>query len=140
MPRIAAIDFGLKRIGIALSDDRKKIALPFKMVEGGKRAIESIAAALKPKLPEIERILVGLPLLMSGEKGDMAKVVEEFAKRLETALGIPVELCDERLSSKHAEQSLRELSLNRKERAEQLDMSAAALLLQSYLDKNGYNS
>lgn len=140
MPRIAAIDFGLKRIGIALSDDRKKLALPFKVVEGGKQAVQHTADALKPKLREIERILVGLPLLMSGEKGDMARAAESFAKELETALGIPVELCDERLSSRHADQSLRELSLNRRERAAQVDMSTAALLLQSYLDKNRNDS
>ncbi len=140
MPRIAAIDFGLKRIGIALSDDRKKLALPFKVVEGGKRGVEHTAAALRPKLQEIEKILIGLPLLMSGEKGDMARAAERFAKDLESALGIPVELCDERLSSKQADQSLRELSLKRKERAALVDMSAAALLLQTYLDKNSGDS
>ena len=139
MPRIAAIDFGLKRIGIALSDNRKTFALPFKVVEGGKRAVPNILAALAQKLPEIERILVGLPLLMNGKPGDMAQAVTLFAKELEEKSKIPVELCDERLSSKHAEQSLRELSLNRRERASQLDMSAAALLLQSYLDKNAPN-
>ena len=136
MPRIAAIDFGLKRIGIALSDDRKKLALPFKVVEGGKRAVANTQNALKPKLHEIEKILIGLPLLMSGKEGEMAHAATQFGNALEKALSIPIEFCDERLSSKHAEQSLKELSLSRKERASQLDMSAAALLLQSYLDKN----
>lgn len=136
MPRIAAIDFGLKRIGIAISDDRKKLAFPFKVVEGGKRAVEHTAAALQPKIGEIEKILVGLPLLMSGEKGEMALAAEAFAEALEKAVNIPVELCDERLSSKHADRSLRELLVRRKDRSAQIDMSAAALLLQSYLDKN----
>jgi len=136
MGRIAAIDFGFKRIGIALSDDRKKVALPLTTVEGGKRGVANTAAALAEKRREIEKILVGLPLLMSGEKGEMAREVEVFAKALEIAMGIPVELCDERLSSKMADQGMRELSVKRKERAEKLDMAAAALLLQSYLDKN----
>ena len=140
MPRIAAIDFGFKRIGIAVSDERQILAFPFKVVDGGSRAVENVANALKPKISEIEKILVGLPLLMSGERGDMADVVEKFAKQLEAKLNITVELCDERLSSRHAEQSLKELSLKRKERALQIDMSSAALLLQSYLDKNQTNS
>ena len=134
--RIAAIDFGLKRIGIALSDDRKKLALPFATVDGGKKGVANTVAALAKKQGEIERILVGLPLLMSGQKSEMAKEVEAFAKALELATGIPVELCDERLSSKMADQGMRELSMNRKERAERIDMAAAALLLQTYLDKN----
>lgn len=134
--RIAAIDFGLKRIGIALSDDRKKLALPFATVDGGKKGVANTVAVLAKKQGEIERILVGLPLLMSGKKSEMAKEVEAFAKELELATGIPVELCDERLSSKMADQGMRELSMNRKERSERIDMAAAALLLQSYLDKN----
>ena len=136
--RIAAVDFGFKRIGIALSDKRKKLALPFTTVEGGKKGVANTASALEKKRGEIEKILVGLPLLMSGEKGDMAKAAEAFAKDLETATGIPVELCDERLSSKIADRQMREFSLNRKERTEQIDTAAAALLLQSYLDKNAF--
>lgn len=135
MPRIAAIDFGVKRIGIAISDERKQIAFPFKVVAGGKEGVKNTVAALQPKRTELEKLVVGLPLLMSGAKGEMALAAEEFAKKLSTATGLPVELVDERLSSRHAEQSLKELSLNRKERAEQLDMSSAALLLQSYLDQ-----
>jgi len=134
--RIAAIDFGLKRIGIAISDDRKKIALPFATVAGGKKGVVNTIAELAKKQGEIEKILVGLPLLMSGEKGDMARNVEAFAIALQKATGIPVELCDERLSSKLADQEMRALSMNRKERAERIDMAVAALLLQSYLDKN----
>ncbi len=133
MGRIAAIDYGLKRIGIALSDANKKIALPLTTVEGGKKAIANISAALKGK--EIEMILIGLPLLMSGKKGDMAESVEKFAKLLEAHFNIPVVLRDERLSSKHADAGLREISLNRKERSEKIDMVAATFMLQSYLDQ-----
>src|SRR3990167_10968506 len=99
MPRIAAIDFGNKRIGIALSDDRKKLAFPMTTVEGGKNGAANTAAALKPKLKELEKILIGLPLLLSGKKGEMALALEAFAKEIETLLQIPVELIDERLSS-----------------------------------------
>lgn len=133
--RIAAIDFGLKRIGIALSDEQKKIAFPFVTVEGGKRGVANTIQALSQKKNEIEKILVGLPLLMNGEKGEMAQLAESFAKELHSAIGIPVELYDERLTSKGAERNLRELSFNRKTRTSQLDTAAAAVMLQSYLDR-----
>lgn len=133
MGRVAAIDFGEKRIGIALSDAHRKIALPVKMVEGGKRAIQNIKAALP--LKEIDLILVGYPLEMSGRKGAMATLVEQFSKTLEEALGIPILLVDERLSSKGAEVELKQISLKRKERNEKIDIVAAVLLLQTYLDR-----
>lgn len=133
MGRVAAIDFGEKRIGIAVSDQNRKIALPVDIVEGGKKAIQNIKASLP--LKEVDLILVGLPLEMSGKKGPMAVKVEQFAKTLEEALGIPILLVDERLSSKGADVQLKEISLNRKARSEKIDMVAATLLLQTYLDR-----
>lgn len=79
--------------------------------------------------------MVGLPLEMSGKKGAMAILVENFAKTLEDAFGIQVLLVDERLSSKGADVKLKEISLNRKARSEKIDMIAATLLLQTYLDQ-----
>ena len=133
MGRVAAIDFGEKRIGLALSDPHRKIALPVGVVEGGKKAIQNIKAALP--LKEVDLILLGFPLEMSGKKGPMAIKVEQFSKMLEDALGIPILLVDERLSSKGAEVKLREVSLNRKVKTEKIDMIAATLLLQTYLDR-----
>ena len=132
MARVAAIDFGLKRIGLAVSDKMRKIALPVCVVEGGKKALQNIRAALP--LKEIDLIIVGLPLEMSGKKGAMAKQVEEFAQMLHDALEIPVQLIDERLSSKGADVKLKEISLNRKSRNEKIDMVAATLLLQTFLE------
>lgn len=132
MGRVAAIDFGMKRIGLAVSDKGRKIALPVSVVEGGKKALQNIRAALP--LKEIDLIIVGLPLEMSGKKGEMAQKVEEFAKMLHEALEIPVQLIDERLSSKGAEVRLKEISLNRKSRSEKIDMVAALLLLQTFLE------
>lgn len=133
MGRVAAIDFGAKRIGLAVSDKERRIALPVDIVEGGKKAIQNIRAALP--LKEIDLILLGLPLEMSGKRGPMAELVEKFGKTLEEALHIPVLLVDERLSSKGADVKLKEISLNRKSRSEKLDMVAATLLLQTYLDR-----
>jgi len=131
--RVAAIDFGEKRIGIAMSDINRKIALPVDIVEGGKKAVQNIRASLP--LKEIDLILIGLPLEMSGKKGPMAEKVEAFAKMLEDALGIPIQLVDERLSSKGADVQLKEISLNRKARSAKIDMIAATLFLQTYLDR-----
>jgi len=133
MGRVAAIDFGKRRLGLAISDKNRKIALPVDVVEGGKKGIQNIKAALP--LKEVDLILVGLPLEMSGKKGLMAEETEQFAKTLQEALQIPVLLVDERLSSKGADVQLKELSLNRKARSEKLDMVAATLLLQTYLDQ-----
>jgi putative Holliday junction resolvase len=133
MGRVAALDFGLKRIGIALSDRDRKIALPLQTVDGGKQAVLQIAKALPMK--EIDLILIGLPLLMDGKKGEMAEIVEKFAQKVEQELGVPTLLWDERLSSRQADAMLRETDSKRKQREEKKDMVAATLLLQSYLDK-----
>jgi putative Holliday junction resolvase len=133
MGRVAAIDFGLKRIGIALSDKDRKIALPLCVVEGGKKALQNIKAALP--LKELSLIIMGLPLEMSGKKGEMAQMVEKFAQELKDALNIEVVLIDERLSSKGADRSMKEISMNRKQRTEKIDMVAATMLLQSYLER-----
>ena len=133
MGRIAAIDYGLKRIGIAVSDERGKIAFPMTTVEGGKKGAENVAAALKGK--NDEKVLLGLPLLLNGKEGDMAIAVRKFSTELEKVLSLPIILWDERLSSVGADRQLRELSLNRKERSEKIDAATAALLLQSYLDQ-----
>lgn len=127
--KIAAIDFGLKRIGIALSDLSQKIAFPYATVEGG---VDGVVKALAKE--PVSLIVVGLPLLLSGQKGEMALKVEVFARALEEKSQIPVQLLDERLSSRGADAKLRELSLARRERDERIDRASAALLLQTYLD------
>lgn len=129
--RIVAIDYGAKRVGLAISDAGQNIALPWKTVPGD---FQSVVTTLKSREGEIQKILIGLPLLMNGTKGDMANIVEAFAKKLELALSIPVILLDERLSSKHADTILRETGQNRRQRSEKLDATAATLLLQSHLD------
>ena len=134
MTRIAGIDYGLKRIGLALTDSMGKMAFPFKTVEGGKKGVFHVAEALRPYQRELTLIILGLPLLMNGKEGEMAQLVRLFAGELEAYLKIPVLLLDERLSSSQAEKSLKELSFNRKKRSAKIDTAAATLLLQNYLD------
>lgn len=130
MGKIAAIDFGLKRIGIAISDANQKMALPLTTITGG---LSAVVALLNSRKAEIETIIVGLPLLLNGQKSDMAHLVEKFAQDLEKALGLPVLLVDERLSSKQADKQLQQASYTRKQRTEVLDQMSAAILLESYL-------
>ena len=132
--RVAAIDYGLKRIGIAVSDASGKLAFPLAKVEGGRKAVTNVAKALESKKNELAKIIVGHPLLMNGQEGEMAISSRKFAEELEKAICLPVLLWDERLSSAQADRNLRELSLNRKERSAKIDTAAATLLLQSYLD------
>jgi putative Holliday junction resolvase len=86
---------------------------------------------------QVELILIGLPLRLNGQEGDMAIAVREFGKDLEQRNNIPIKFIDERFSSKLAEQSLKEIHLNRKERTEKMDTTAATILLQGYLDSLG---
>ena len=133
MKRIAAIDFGLKRIGIAISDENGRIAFPLTVVEGGKKAVQNICSALKDK--RLSKIVIGLPRLLSGEEGQMANVVRRFGEELGVAMSLPIEWIDERLSSKMADRSLMEAGLKRKNRSEVLDAAAASLMLQTFLDR-----
>ena len=138
MPRIAAIDFGLKRIGIAISDEKGRIALPLKLVLSGKsmtETVKNVLLALSPYEKQIEAIIVGLPLLLSGKRGDMALAAERFAQALQNETKIAVQMMDERLTTAQAERSLKELSYSRKERTDIIDCATAAILLQTFLDK-----
>jgi putative Holliday junction resolvase len=134
MGRIVAIDFGLKRIGIAISDVSKKIAFPFKTVEGGPKAIENIMSSLEGK--EIELFVFGLPIHLNGKESEMASIIRKFCLELTAKTNIAVQMIDERLSSKLADQALSHLK--RKQRSERIDETAAAMMLQSYLNNYGY--
>lgn len=138
MRRIAAVDFGLKRIGLAVSDFSGTIALPLKRIDAGKTmeaSAKNVMEALKTYRGDLEAILVGLPLMMDGTKGEMALLAEQFAAALSQASNLRIECVDERLTSAQADRALRELEMNRKERSKAVDSVAATLLLQAYLDR-----
>lgn len=136
MRRIAAVDFGLKRIGLAISDPQGIVALPLKMLLAGSTPIQNVLDALAPYKNELKTILVGLPLLLSGAKGDMALTVERFAAGLHAASNLPVECVDERFTTAAAERALKEMNQSRKKRTKSIDSLSATLLLQAYLDKH----
>lgn len=139
--RILGIDYGLSRIGLALSDERQIIALPLMVVKADKRSEQTLAILLKTfdeicqKFQcQLEEIIIGLPLMMSGKTGILANEVKLFVQLFTQHCSIPIKTWDERLTSVQAERSLREGSLNRKKRTKLVDTVSATLILQSYLD------
>jgi len=132
--RILALDHGTRRIGVAVSDELKLIASPLEYIPAEpfadflKRLKEIIAEK------EIELILIGMPRNMDGSYGPAALKVQEFISVLKEALMIPIKTLDERLTTVQAQRFLIQGNVRRDKRKEKVDKTAAALLLQSYLD------
>lgn len=136
MGRLIGIDFGKTRIGLAVSDELKRIALPIGIVRAGKTPKETIDL-IHQKIAHykgIEAFVLGLPLQLNGKEGEMAQAVRLFGKALEEILSYPIIYWDERLTSAQVERSLKDAGMNRKKRAEHSDEMAATTILQNYLD------
>jgi len=132
--RIASLDYGLKRIGVAISDENKIVAFPLGVIQAGKSSgetIEKILALLKPY--PLERIIIGNPLHLNGKVGFLAGEVTQFIQLLQPHVPCEISLFDERLSSLQADRSLKDAGKKRKERSQHIDAVAALLILQSYL-------
>ena len=133
------LDLGDARIGIAISDDERRTAVPLGTVRTG--APEDLRAIAK--LAEehgVTLVIVGHPLLLSGEAGERARKAEEFAEALTQVLKVPVALQDERLSTAEAERALRDAGTEGRRRRRVIDRSAATVILQSFLDRPGPSS
>ena len=132
MGRILAVDYGTVRIGLAISDPLKVIARPLRVLKPHK---EDPIAAIRKIVEEmdVERVIVGHPIPLSGRKSEMTRKAEEFYQRLKATLPVPVELYDETFTTALAEQTLREQGRKPSRERERLDMIAAAHLLQLYL-------
>ncbi len=135
MSRIAAIDYGTVRIGLAISDERKIIARPLELILA-KRKQEESAKLIFDALStyEIEAVILGLPLHLDGKESPMSAQVRQFAKILESILNVPVILYDERLTSVMTERALIEGNVRREKRKQLIDSLSATVLLQTYLD------
>ncbi|RPJ05253.1 MAG: Holliday junction resolvase RuvX [Spirochaetaceae bacterium] len=134
MGRICSIDLGTKRVGIALSDERKIIAQPLVTFAftGDQALLEKLKTIITEK--NIEKMIVGLPLREDGSEGQGCVRARSFAGKLEM-LKVSVELFDERYSSVDAEEILSMHGKNRKSRKQAVDRLAAAAFLQTYLDQ-----
>jgi putative holliday junction resolvase len=134
--RILAIDYGKVRIGSALSDERRILATPLQVFTLQKKK-ENTFLEIKNKLSSfspVDLLVIGLPLLLNGQEGDMAKEAKVFGNALSSYLGIPCVFWDERLSSAQVDKLMKEENLSRKQRAGLCDTLAATLILQNYLD------
>jgi putative holliday junction resolvase len=131
--RILALDYGTKRIGVALSDELGWTAQPLETFERRTldRDIAHIAALVGSH--SVERVVLGLPLQLDGREGLAVQAMRVFVVRLEAGLSVPVVLWDERMTTKAAEDLLIAADVSRKKRKGVIDRIAAAILLQSYL-------
>jgi len=134
MGRILAIDYGQRRVGLALSDPLKMIAqgLPTLIINSPQDIINWVCAQKEER--EIDRIVLGLPRSLSGEMGPMAREVVDFSGRLAEETKLPVELVDERLTSRQAHATFAQGGKKLKGRKEAIDRIAAVLLLEQYLE------
>lgn len=130
--KFLGIDFGTKRVGLALGDSETKLALPFKTLINDSEILESIKKIIDSDL--IETLVVGKPISLTGaEAGDTIDAVKDFSAKIKEKTGLPIVFEDERFTSDMAD-SLMKLYGERADR----DSVAAMIILQSYLDK--YNS
>lgn len=133
MARTIGVDLGSRRVGIALSDDKGTIATPYATLQRTSddqdaKAIAEIAAS-----EGVKTVVLGLPLMLDGSKGDAAAVAEGFAAKLKEA-GLRVRMHDERLTTVEAAKKLKTRGMKSKQARGVIDKMAAAVLLQSFLD------
>jgi putative holliday junction resolvase len=134
--RILAVDYGRKRIGLALSDELGVTARPLATLVRANRRQDLRRLREICRLHGVHRILVGHPVHMSGEAGEMAQEAVRFAARLQEELAIETELVDERLTSWEAQEFLASGAPSPRKRRADIDALAAAILLREYLDSN----
>lgn len=134
--RRLGFDIGERRIGVAVSDPSGTVATPLDVLDA--RALARDPSPLRRLVADYEprELVVGLPLTLAGEEGPQAQSVKVTVRRLIEPLGIPVAYHDERFTSAEAERSMAAAGADSRARRGSVDMVAAALLLQSYLDEH----
>ena len=131
--RYLAIDYGIKRIGLAICDAGETIVSPVAVLEGQKDLVKKIADVVKTE--GVGAIVLGLPLNMDDSEGTQARLVLKFAEQLKEHLDIPIHLQDERLSSFGAEDRLAPADFTRGKKRKRLDAIAAAEFLEAFLEQ-----
>jgi len=145
--RILALDVGERRIGVAAADSETRVALPVGVLERTEPAADVIAIARLIEEQKAQALVLGLPISLNGSLGPQAQLVRAFGNELAARLGVPVEYCDERLSTVEAQRRLAppagragqkkggRSAKGRQAARGRLDALAAAIILQSYLDR-----
>lgn len=129
-----ALDIGEKRVGVAVSDPAQRVAspicvLPFAEVASGAKSWRRVLEDWEPDL-----LLCGLPLTLAGEEGPQAQRIRQAAHTIADAADLPLDFTDERLSSAEAKRSLRDSGYDEARMRGKIDMVAASLFLQAWLD------
>lgn len=132
--RILALDVGEKRIGVAISDPTETIAGTLTVLQRSKLAADLAAIARLVEAEAAEEVLVGLPITLEGEIGPQAQTTLVFVEALRGALAAPVRVWDERYTTVQAQEILRSLGVRGVRQRRRIDATAAAVLLQGYLD------
>jgi putative Holliday junction resolvase len=131
--RILAIDYGSRRMGLAVSDPLGITAQGLETLERKNKRADFGRLERTIREYQVREIVLGYPLRMSGEEGTQSRKVAEFAEELRRRFELPVHLWDERLTSAEANRVLREAELSIRKRAQAVDRMAAVLILQSFL-------
>lgn len=141
--RVLGVDYGAKRIGLALSDFTGTLARPWQMVPATGEPVRSAAAVAEVVArlrasddPDLDRIVVGLPRRLNGDDTDQTPMVRTFVQALADLTGLPVETQDERLTSVEAESRLAAREPDWRKRKALIDAESASIVLQDYLDAN----
>ncbi|HUQ87220.1 MAG TPA: Holliday junction resolvase RuvX [Vicinamibacterales bacterium] len=138
--RVLGIDYGARRIGLALSDATATLASPWRLVQRPPSEAETLRlmikeiATLTAEDDGLEAVVIGWPRRLDGSATDQTRFVEAFARAIESQVTVPVVLQDERLSSHEAESRLAVRESDWRKRKAKLDAAAAAIILQDYLD------
>ncbi|MFL2931395.1 MAG: Holliday junction resolvase RuvX [bacterium] len=135
--RILGIDYGNRRVGVAISDELQLTAQPHKLLirENDENLILDIKEIIHSH--NIEKIVIGLPVLLDGSHSSQTKKTRKFISRIRQSSDLPIDKWEERLSTIEAGKILTGTSINKKK--ENIDIISAQLILQSYLDKNRIN-
>ncbi|NUQ62266.1 MAG: Holliday junction resolvase RuvX [Pirellulales bacterium] len=135
--RVAGIDYGTVRIGVAISDPGRTIASPYENYT--RRGPDQDARRFRRLIEEeqIRLFVVGLPVHLDGRESEKSHEARTFGQWLAKATGVPVEFFDERFTSTEAEQFLLDAQLTKKRRKQRLDMLAAQIMLSAYLESTG---
>lgn len=134
LSRILGIDYGERRVGLAVSDPLEIIAKPLRVIDRKNTSNIFSEILIIVKQRNVSKIVVGLPLTLKGKYSEQTKVVHNFIDQLKQVVNIPVVHIDERLSSLAAIRSLNELGIKTGHQKGRIDETAAAIILQEYLD------
>ncbi|RAP39224.1 Holliday junction resolvase RuvX [Candidatus Marinamargulisbacteria bacterium SCGC AAA071-K20] len=134
MKRILALDYGQKRVGVALSDPLGITAQSKPYLLNDAQLVKNISLLIQTY--SVDQLIIGLPKDQHGGEGKKAAEIRQFSERLKKHIQIPIEFVDERFSTIAAEKHLVAAEVSRKKRKEKIDSLAAVFFLQGHLDKN----